>query len=204
MGIMVATMRDVEAGRLDMDRSFEILETDWAPGAGILQDRVGDTVTVDEALRLMTGISDNVAAFILLRAISARRLNATTASLGMANTTFHVDDRSDETSAGDAATILVRLAEGEAAGPDATRHMLGLIAQEQPAAWIRAALPPGTTVLHKSGQLPGVRNDAAIVSTATGPYVLAVLTHDLADDREGERYIRDVTRVVHSHFAGAG
>ena len=202
LGVMVAVMRAIEAGRLALATPFDIRDEDWAPGAGILQDRVGETVTVGEALRLMMGISDNVAAFVLLRAVSVVQLNAVTASLGMARTRFFVDERPDETSAGDAAVILARIATGEAAGPPTTRAMLDLMRQRQPAAWIREALGDRVAVAHKSGQLPGVRNDAAIIPTNGGPYVVAVLTHDLANDGAGERYVGEVARVVDRYFAG--
>lgn len=202
LGIMVAVMRDLEAGRIAAGMSLDVLEGDWAPGAGILQDHIGQAVTVAEALRLMIGISDNVAAFVLLRAIGSRRLNDCTASLGMARTRFYVDDRPDETSAGDVAAILARIATGEAAGPSSTRAMLDLMSQRQPAAWIRQALGDRVPVAHKSGQLPGVRNDAAIVPTPSGPYVMAVLTHGLSDDAAGERYVIDMARAVDHHLAG--
>lgn len=202
LGIMVTVMRELDAGRLSDALTLDIVEADWAPGAGILQDRIGQTVTVAEALRLMIGISDNVAAFVLLRAIGSRRLNDCTASLGMARTHFYVDERPDETSAGDVAAILARIAMGEAAGPTSTRAMLDLLSQRQPAAWIRQALGDRVPVAHKSGQLPGVRNDAAIVPTPGGPYVLAVLTHGLSDDAAGERYVIDMARAIDRHFAG--
>jgi beta-lactamase class A len=202
LGVMVAVMRAIEAGRLAPETSFDIREEDWAPGAGLLQDRVGETVTVGEALRLMMGISDNVAAFVLLRAVSVARLNAVTASLGMGRTRFFVGERSDETSAGDVAVILARIATGEAAGPDSTRTMLDLMGQRQAAAWIREALGSRVPIAHKSGQLPGVRNDAAIVPTNGGPYVVAILTHDLVNDGAGERYVGDVARAVDRYVAG--
>lgn len=202
LGMMVAVMRDLDAGRLTLNQSFEIVDADWAPGAGVLQDRVGDAVTVGDALRLMIGISDNVAAFVLLRAVGVNRLNAVTASLGMARTRFYVDDRPDETSAGDVATILARIATGEAAGPASTEAMLALLAQRQPAAWIREALGDRVPIAHKSGQLPGVRNDAAVVPSPSGPYVIAVLTHNLADDTAGERFIGTIARTVDQYFAG--
>ena len=202
LGVMVAVMRAVEAGRLTLATPFEIRDEDWAPGAGLLQNRVGETVTVGEALRLMMGISDNVAAFVLIRAVSVAQLNAVTASLGMARTRFFVDERPDETSAGDAAVILAQIATGEAAGPPSTRAMLDLMGQRQPAAWIREALGDHVAVAHKSGQLPGVRNDAAIVPTSGGPYVIAVLTHELAYDGAGERYVREVACAVDRYFAG--
>jgi len=202
LGIMVAVMRDLDAGRLSAEMTLDILEGDWAPGAGVLQDRIGQAVTVAEALRLMIGISDNVAAFVLLRAIGSQRLNDCTASLGMARTRFYVDERPDETSAGDVATILARIATGEAAGPTSTRAMLDLLSQRQPAAWIRQALGDRVPVAHKSGQLTGVRNDAAIVPTPAGPYVVAVLTHGLSNDAAGERYVIHMARAIDHHLAG--
>ncbi|MCX5990452.1 MAG: serine hydrolase, partial [Chloroflexi bacterium] len=66
-----------------------------------------------------------------------------------------------------------------------------------------SGLPPGTRLAHKSGQLEGIRNDAGIVFGPTGPYALAVLTHDLYDPAEGEQIITAVTRVVHRYFTGA-
>ena len=202
LGIMVAVMRAIDAGTLSAETLLEIHEEDWAPGAGLLQDRIGEVISVDDALRLMIGISDNVAAFVLLRVLGVRRLNEVTASLGMTRTTFYVDDRPDETSAGDVATVLARIATGEAAGVASTRSMLALMSQRQPAAWIRHALRDVVPVAHKSGQLPGVRNDAGIITAPGGPYVLAVLTQDLVDDASGERYIAEVARAIDQYFAG--
>ena len=78
--------------------------------------------------------------------------------------------------------------------------MLRYMAQEQPAAWIRPALPAEVTVAHKSGQLPGIRNDAAIVFGPSGPYVLVVLTNNLWDDATGEAVIARVARAANSYL----
>ena len=51
--------------------------------------------------------------------------------------------------------------------------------------------------------MAGIRNDAGIVFGPTGPYALAVLTHDLYDPAVGEQIITAVTRVVHRYFTGA-
>ena len=202
LNILTETYRQIERNRVNLDQMITIMPEDAAPGAGILQYRVGEDVSVAEALSLMIGISDNTAAFALLRTITSRKLNEWTRSLGMSRTWFYVDERPDETSAGDVVTMLRALMEGTIVSPEGTGQMLELMTQVQPSAWIRAGLPPGTRLAHKSGQLEGIRNDAGIVFGPTGPYALAVLTHDLDDPNVGERTITAVTRVVHRFFTG--
>ena len=203
LNILAETYRQIERNRVKLAQMITILPEDAAPGAGILQDRIGEAVSVREALSLMIGISDNTAAFALLRTISSRKLNECTRALGMLRTWFYVDERPDETSAGDVVTILRAIIDGTIASPRGTDQMLELMTQVQSSAWIRSGLPPGTRLAHKSGQLEGIRNDAGIVFGPTGPYALAVLTHDLYDPAEGEQIITAVTRVVHRYFTGA-
>ncbi len=79
--------------------------------------------------------------------------------------------------------------------------MLDLLAQDQPQAWIADGTPPEAVVAHKSGQLPGVRNDAALIYTPTGPYALVVLSDGLYDEQAGEQTIARIAAVVYDHFA---
>jgi beta-lactamase class A len=58
-------------------------------------------------------------------------------------------------------------------------------------------------VAHKSGQLPGVRHDAGVVYGPGGPYVVVVLTDDLADQGEAEAFIAGLARDVYDHFRRA-
>jgi beta-lactamase class A len=68
-------------------------------------------------------------------------------------------------------------------------------------------LPQNVAVAHKSGQLPGLRHDAGIVYGPGGPFVVVVLTDDLANQGEAERAIAALARRLHDHFGappGAG
>jgi beta-lactamase class A len=184
LGLLVEAFRQIEAGRLTQEERLLLRPEDWAPGAGVLQARIGQQVTVGEALRLLIGVSDNTAALALLRRLGVDAVNAGYRRHGLARTRIYLDHRPDTTTAAETATLLALLATGRLAGPAATQQMLDLLAQEQPQAWIRPGLPPETAVAHKSGQLPGVRNDAAVVYGPHGPYVLVVLADRL--DRPGE------------------
>jgi beta-lactamase class A len=204
VGVLAEAYRQIEAGTLRTDEPLRLLPTDWAPGAGILQGRIGSQVSVADALRLMIGISDNVAAHAIVRRIGVDHVNANNQRLGLAETRYYVDDRPDTTTASDMARLLSLLAQGKVAGPEATAQMIALMRQVQPAAWLPKGVPGTVPVAHKSGQLGGVRNDAGIVYGPTGPYVVVVLTDNRRDPSLGERTITSVARSVHAFFAAGG
>ena len=202
LGVLAEAMREVEEGTLLLSERLLLLPEDWADGAGVLQGRIGESVSVQEALRLMIGISDNTAALALLRRLGADALNAEYVRLGLSRTHFFPDDRPDVTTAADTATLLELLATGQLADGLRTRMMLELLTQDQPQAWIQWALPAGVPVAHKSGQLPGTRNDAAIVYGSGGPFVLVVLTDGFWDEDEGEAAVRALGRAAWAYFEG--
>jgi beta-lactamase class A len=204
VGVLAEAYRQIEARTLRTDEPLRLLPTDWAPGAGILQGRIGGQVSVADALRLMIGISDNVAAHAIVRRIGVDRVNANNQRLGLAGTRHYVDDRPDTTTASDMARLLSLLAQGKVAGPDATAQMIALMRQVQPAAWLPKGVPGTVPVAHKSGQLRGVRNDAGIIYGPTGPYVVVVLTDNRRNPALGERAITSVARSVHAFFAAGG
>ena len=204
VGVLAEAFRQIEAGSLRTDEPLRLVPDDWAPGAGILQGRIGSQVTVADALRLMIGISDNVAAHAIVRRVGADRVNANNQRLGLGSTRYYTDSRPDSTTAADMARLLSLLAQGKVAGAEATARMIDLMRQAQPVAWLPRGLPNSVPVAHKSGQLAAVRNDAGIVFGPTGPYVLVVLTDNRQNARLGESAIVEVARTVHAYFAAGG
>jgi beta-lactamase class A len=200
LGVLLTAARRMEQGRLALDERLQLLPEDWADGAGILQTRIGQYVTVGEALRLMIGISDNTAALAMVRRLGVENVNADYAQLGLTRTRFSADLQ-PSTTAWELATLLTLVTSGRAAGPQATEYMLNLLALPQPQAWIANGTPPDLVVAHKSGQLPGVRNDAALVYTPSGPYALVVLTDNLSSEEAGEALLSTLAGVVSDHFA---
>ena len=203
LGVLVEAFRQWDAGDLALDERLLLTWEDWADGSGVLQGRIGGYVDVEEALSLMIGVSDNTAALVLLRRLGLDAVNDGFERMGLAHTHFFPDWRPDTTTAAEAASLLAQLATGQTASPAATERMLAMLAQPQPQAWIQDALPPDTEIAHKSGQLPGVRNDAAIVFGPQGPYVVVVLTDTLADDADGEALIGSIARETEAYFATA-
>lgn len=62
-------------------------------------------------------------------------------------------------------------------------------------------LPLGTELAHKTGAIPGVRNDAGILFVPRGPVLVCAFTRDLKDDLAGAQAIAEVGRLVHAAFA---
>jgi beta-lactamase class A len=61
---------------------------------------------------------------------------------------------------------------------------------------IPAGLPSATRVAHKTGEITGIRHDAAIVF-APRPFVLVVLTRGGVDAEQGSDLIAGITRRLY-------
>ena len=106
------------------------------------------------------------------------------------------------TSARDLGHLLEALARGTAASPSSTAAMLEILERQEFNDEIPAGLPPGTRVAHKTGWITGITHDAALVRPAgRAPFVLVVLTRNIADRGEAQRLIADVARLVWQYQA---
>lgn len=201
LGVLGEVFSERAAGQLSLGDRLSLIWDDWEDGAGVLQGRIGDVLPVEELVRLMIGVSDNIAANVLVRRVGLESVNRWYQSHDLRKTYLTEDDRPYNTTSAETADLLTQLVTGQLADEDATAQMLNYMAQEQPAAWIRPALPPDVIVAHKSGQIPGVRNDAAIIFGPSGPYVLVIFTNNLWDDTTGEAVIASVARAAHTYLS---
>jgi beta-lactamase class A len=100
-------------------------------------------------------------------------------------------------------TRVVRRQDGLTA---ASRNLMLKIMTDSPRNRIKAGLPPKVVVAHKSGQMPGTRNDVGIVTAPDGTLiVIAVFTKAgvrSSEDKRGE-VISQIARRVYDHFTGA-
>jgi len=204
--ILYEVYRQLEAGKLRRDTLVTITADAIADGAGVLQAREGDRLTVDELLDLAVEVSDNTAARVLMREVGGvEAINRAMADLGLSQTRLHSDSRPNTTTAGEMALLLAAVAArsgaASTAGTPPTSSLAALLALPQAQAWLTQGVPRGVTVAHKSGQLPGVRHDAGIVYGPRGTYVVVGLTDHLADQDDGEAFLARLSREVFKYFA---
>ena len=65
---------------------------------------------------------------------------------------------------------------------------------------IPAGLPENVVVAHKTGSIKGVRNDAGIVYASSGPYVIALFSKHLANERNGVSTLAELSRHAWQAF----
>jgi beta-lactamase class A len=206
--VMVAVYRKVDEGELSFSQMIEIKEEDWAAGAGWLQwERAGTKQSLGDLLLLMMTQSDNVAANALVRTVGgADHVNEVARSLGARNTLIYqkvsseraaipqLDNRSTPR---DMATMLQKIAQGEAASEKSCEYMIELMNQNELDWWLDAGLPADVYAANKAGWLYEVYDDVGIVKAGDRPYVVAIMSkYGSGDVESGEALIEELSRTV--------
>ncbi len=224
--VMIEYFRGVDAGRFPPGQHVTLSNrfasiVDGSPyqlDAGddsdsSLYQRVGTDVPVRELVERMITRSSNLATNVVIALVDPKRANATAHSLGATNMTVlrGVEDNvafraglNNTTSARDLGHLLEAIANGTAASPPSTEAMLEILERQEFNDEIPAGLPPGTRVAHKTGWITGITHDAALVRPAgRPPFVLVVLTRDIADRGTAQRLIADIAALAWAHVTGA-
>jgi beta-lactamase class A len=223
--------RRVDAGLEKLERMVTLEPSDFHPGSGTLTalfnppgfDKAGVALSLRHLLELMILISDNSATDILLREVGGpEAVNKQLAALGV--TTVQVDGETKEmirnwrqngtgaegmlrntaTPEGMAA-ILAKLYKGEGLKPESAQLFLDVMKRCQTGnARLKGILPEGTLVMHKTGTLGGVANDAGFIKLPgdAGTLAIAVFVKgaDTATTEKRDRAIAEIARAAHDYF----
>jgi beta-lactamase class A len=206
--VMVAVYRKVDEGEIDFSQMVEIQADDWAAGAGWLQwEEPGTKQTVGDLLYLMMTQSDNVATNVLVRLVGGREhVNEVARSLGAKDTVLYqklsseraaVPSLDNRSTPRDMATMMAKIAAGEAASRESCKNMIDLMYQDELDWWLDAGLPADVWAANKAGWLYQVYNEAGIVQDGDRPYTVAILSkYGTPDPDEGALLIEDISRTV--------
>jgi beta-lactamase class A len=125
--------------------------------------------------------SDNTAGHMLVRDLGgADALNAWAAANGAAHSVFFTDNTS---TSDDLAVLWTAEAKGRLGGTAAQSWLYPLLTDTATEAGIPSGVASRSTVVHKTGAIDAVENDAAlIVSGPNGAYILTVMTDGLGGD----------------------
>jgi len=225
--IAMEFLRQVDEGKFRLKDDVTIQPSDFAPGYSPIRDKAkGKSVTMSlgSLLEAMLGDSDNTASDALLRmvtpaAVTKRMKDLRTAGIRIDRSekqtaedikargeAAYATDPRDTASPDAMVELLTRIVRRQDGLTTASRNLMLKIMTAGARNRIKANLPAGTTVAHKSGQMPGTRNDVGIVTTPDGTLiVMAVFTKAgvrSKDDKRGE-VISQIARRVYDHFTGA-
>jgi beta-lactamase class A len=213
--IMLTAFRAYEQGDATPNTRVRINAWDLVGGSEFLQyAQPGSIYPMGGLVRHMIQQSDNSASNALISHFGFDRINSTAANAGMTRTqlkrhfldyTAIVHHNDNQTTAHDLATILFEIERGAreaiptVAQPQSCRSMIALLLGQEDRDKIPAGLPSGLPVANKTGEIDGVRNDAAIVDPyGDNPYVIVVLTKHLEDESSGITAIGRLSRRVYA------
>ena len=140
--------------------------------------------------------SDNTAGHMLVRDLGgAGALNAWAAAAGATDSVFYTDNT---TTARDLAALWSAEAKGRLGGTAAQAWLYPLLVGTSTEAGIPAGVAARSTVVHKTGTIDMVENDAGLVLNGpNGAYVLTVMTNDLGG-AAGWQLIASISAAVWS------
>ena len=84
--------------------------------------------------------------------------------------------------------------------PAASRNLLQDLKAQKRTGKLPAGVPHGVETANKTGELATVENDACIVWSPGGTYVLCVMASDLTDPYAAQRTITEISRMVYQFF----
>ncbi len=182
VGIMSCLLHEVEKGAMALSERVRLAASQLVGGAGVLFELEPDReYRLDELCRLMMVVSDNSASNALARHLGMEHLNTFWAQCGYEAVMRRyfmdpvVAGRDNQMTALSAAKMLKDLYVGPHLNDDLRSFALGCLRRQQFREKIPVMLPDHLVIGHKTGELDGVRHDAAVVETER-PYVLVVLT----------------------------
>jgi beta-lactamase class A len=174
----------------------------------------GERFTVAQLIAPMIRLSDNTAANLLIDHFGVATINAVGRRAGLERTRlarkfmdfaaiYHHND--NLSTPADMARLLYLIEHGAREGVGtivSARHcraMVTIMLGQTDRDGIPAALPAGTPVANKTGQVEGTLNDIAIVEPyGDSPYILAIMTADAYDNAAAYEAIHAVTRATYA------
>lgn len=182
IGIMSYLLDQVEKGSVCLTERVAISAAQQVGGAGVLFELEPERdYRLDELCRLMMVVSDNTASNALVRRLGMERLNAFWSERGYQAVMRRyfmdpvVEDRDNQMTAIAAAAMLKDLYAGVGLSEATREFALGCLRRQQFREKIPSMLPEEVVVGHKTGELDGVRHDAAVIEVER-PYALVVFT----------------------------
>jgi beta-lactamase class A len=208
-------MEEIKPGSLSAKITFR--NSDLISGSDFMdQADDGQQFTVHELIVPMIQVSDNTAANLLITHYGITTINAIGRYAGMYQTRLarkfvdsstivrHNDNVSTPADMGHLLYLIERGAhEGvkTIVSPEHCRAMVAIMLGQTDRDGIPAALPRGTPVANKTGEIQGTLNDVAIVEPfGNSPFILAIMTVDADDFDAAYTAIHKVTRAA---FAAA-
>lgn len=207
--IMVHAYKEVSLKAVDLNIKLVMQQEDNVGGTGILGSKqVGTAISIRELINLMITESDNTATNMLIKYLGIEKINQTIEGMNFTDTILQrkmmdfssaKQGKENYTSVSDLITVLYKIANGQCLGQPYDQEMLSILQRQKQRNMIPRGVPDTYIVANKCGNLPGVVNDAAIIYSDSGGYILCVLSENVAQ-ANGEKNIVSISKAVFEYY----
>ncbi|MGO3358253.1 MAG: serine hydrolase [Bifidobacterium crudilactis] len=191
--IMLAVFQEMHDGHLNESQSIDELLTQMITVSS--NQAANDLIT-------QLGNGDDQRGFTLVNDIALQYGFTQTSLNDLLYDSGTHDANRKTTSSQDCGRFMNAVYDGSLVSDDASQRMLSLLLAQTRRSKIPAGLPDGTHVANKTGEIPGTENDAALVYTTSGAYVITVLTQDIPDSSNAQSGIREISRMTWESMIG--
>jgi beta-lactamase class A len=206
-------MEELNPGALDAEITFD--RSELIAGSDFMTNAAdGQTFTVRELIVPMIQVSDNTAANMLMGHFGITAINDVGLEAGLQQTHLQrkfldwyaiVKHEDNVSTPADMAHLLYLIETGAHEGTRTIvssphcRRMIEIMLGQTDRDAIPAALPAGTQVANKTGEIEGTRNDVAVIAPfGELPLILAIMTKDAYDYTASYGAIHAITRMVYA------
>ncbi|WP_051483922.1 serine hydrolase [Clostridium bornimense] len=207
--IMIETFNQIKSGNINLDDTVILEESMKTDGSGMLSSKAtGEKFTINELITLMMIKSDNTAANILIDKIGMESINNCIKNLGCKDTELNrkmMDATAIEkgvenyTSVDDLCLTLEKLYNKQCIDEYYDNLMLDIMKKNENHTKIPKLLPDTLSIANKSGEYTGVENDAAIITTDKGAYVLCITTSNGGSGSQ-IKTINNISKDIYNKF----
>jgi beta-lactamase class A len=208
--ILMETIRQAHAGELDLSEAVTIAKRDHVSGSGILAELGDGTVRMShrDLCVLMIALSDNTATNLLIDRVGMERVNAMLGESGATQTALRrrmmdlaARKRGVENTStpNDAARLMQLLHNGTFVSREVSDDVLSILRKPKEGD-IQPALPAAVPIASKTGELPGILTEWAIVEAPERPFVLVMMGKD-GDTKQFAEAFQELTAAAFDHFS---
>ncbi|MBV8543098.1 MAG: class A beta-lactamase [Acidobacteria bacterium] len=225
--VALVVLQRVDAGEFKLDDAITIQPSQFSRGHSPLRDSANGkpvTTTVRHLVELMVVESDNTAVDYFIRHLGGSAITARIHAIGGAGVRIdrpendiaeaiqtngiaaYVRDPRDTATPDGMASLLAAFANRkDGLKPSSHDFLLGFMTNSHNPVRLASALPPSTVVTHKTGTMPGVFNDAGIITSADGKHHIAIAVFTkkpaMQNDDVALRVVGQIARAVYDAFA---
>ncbi|MGE6752781.1 serine hydrolase [Rossellomorea sp. NPDC071047] len=212
--ILLEGFRQSEQGKVDLDETLMVPNEYRVGGAGVLS-KLSQKIflTVEDLLTLMIIVSDNTATNLIIDRIGSEAINNLCNSLALKQTylsrkmmDFHAKEQGNDniTSASDIITCLRILDQSPLFSQQSREKMLYILHHQQFDTKLPARMDKEKIyIANKTGELPGVEHDCAIVRCEEKTAYIAVLIDEIDDNEYARDTIAEIGKLLNDYLTKA-